>query len=379
MGRSPPNGKPFAGVAGLWRKFHRDEVVARKAGFRAYYENVHVQAMQINRRRFIKASAGAALSAGLFAGCRTDRPTAPPHSHPIPVILATDIGDDIDDTWALGFLLKCPELSLKLAATEFGKAHYRARLLGKFLQQTGHANVPIAVGPDVEPRGGGPLADWVRDYDLSAYPGRVHADGVGAMIDVIMNSPQPVTLICIGPMANVAAALQREPRIARRARFVGMDGSVRLGYGGAKKPCAEWNVKADPAAAQKGLSAGWDITITPLDTCGLVSLDGARYQRILRARDPVPATIVENYRLWSRAKGNEAAAERHSSTLFDPVAVYLAFSRRFCRMERPGIRVTNDGFTVIDDQARRMNVATAWNDLDGFRDLLTERLCGSAG
>ena len=329
--------------------------------------------MKMNRRKFIKTSAGAALSAGVFAGCRA---AAPPAPRPIPVILATDIGDDIDDTWALGFLLKCPELSLKLVATEFGKAPYRAKLLGKFLQATGHADIPIAVGPDVEPRGDGPQAEWVRDYDLSSYPGHVHADGVGAMIDVIMGSPEPVTLISIGPMSNVAAALEREPRIAQRAQFVGMQGSVRLGYDGVKTPSAEWNVKANPAAARKGLSAGWDITITPLDTCGLVTLDGARYQRILRSRDPVAAVIVENYRLWSKDRGTEAGAEQHSSTLFDPVAVYLAFSRRYCRMERLGIRVTDDGLTVVDAQAKRMNVATEWKDLDGFRDLLAGRLRG---
>jgi hypothetical protein len=67
---------------------------------------------------------------------------------PIPVILATDIGDDIDDTWALGFLLKCPELDLKLVATEYGKAQYRAKLLAKFLQTTGHAQIPVAIGPE---------------------------------------------------------------------------------------------------------------------------------------------------------------------------------------------------------------------------------------
>ncbi len=328
----------------------------------------------MNRRKFIQASAGAALSAGVFAGCRSATIPAP---HPIPVILATDIGDDIDDTWALGLLLKCPELDLKLVATEYGKAPYRAKLLGKFLEKTGRADVPIALGPDVEPRGVGGLAAWVRDYNLNSYPGRVHTDGVGAMIDTIMTSPQPVTLICIGPMPNVAAALAREPRIAKRARFVGMDGSVRVGYGGSRTPEAEWNVKANPAASQKVLSAPWDITITPLDTCGLVTLDGARYQRMLQARDPVPATIVENYRIWSKAGGNAAQAEHHSSTLYDPVAVYLSFNQQFCKMDRLGIRVTNAGFTVIDDHAKQMNVATEWNDLDGFRDLLVNRLCGS--
>jgi inosine-uridine nucleoside N-ribohydrolase len=331
--------------------------------------------MHMNRRKFIKASTGAALSAGVFAGCRS---TVAPAPQPIPVILATDIGDDIDDTWALGFLLKSPELSLKLVATDYGKAPYRAKLLGKFLEKTGHANIPIAVGPDVEPRGEGPQAEWVKDYDLNSYPGGVRTDGVGAIVDVIMQSPQPVTLICIAPMPNVAAALEREPRIARRARFVGMDGSVRLGYDGAKTPCAEWNVKANAAAAKKGLSADWDITITPLDTCGLVKLDGARYQRMLHSSDPVAATVVENYRIWSKAGKNEAAAEQHSSVLFDTVAVYLAFARQFCKMERLGLRVTNEGLTVSDDQAKQMDVATEWNDLEGYRDLLVNRLCGVA-
>ena len=68
-----------------------------------------------------------------------------------------------------------------------------------------------------------------------------------------MNSPEPVTLICIGPMPNIAEALKREPRIAEKARFVGMHGSVRVGYGGKKTPDAEWNVKADPKACQAGL------------------------------------------------------------------------------------------------------------------------------
>jgi inosine-uridine nucleoside N-ribohydrolase len=329
----------------------------------------------MNRRKFLQTTAGAALSSSVFAACRSTLTSAP---HPIPVILATDIGDDIDDTWALGLLLNSPELDLKLVATEYGKAPYRAKLLGKFLEQTGHANVPIAIGPDVEPRGEGGQAAWVGDYNLNSYPGRVHTDGVGAIVEVIMSSPEPLTLICIGPMPNVAAALAREPRIARRARFVGMDGSVRLGYGGSKKPEAEWNVKAAPTAAQQGLSAPWDITITPLDSCGLVTLDGARYQRMLQARDPVPATIVENYRIWSKAGGNAAQAEQHSSVLYDPVAVYLSFNQQFCKMERLGIRVTDAGFTVIDDQAKPMNVATEWKDLDGFRDLLVNRLCGSA-
>lgn len=294
----------------------------------------------------------------------------------IPVILATDIGDDIDDTWALGFLLKCPELDLKLVATEYGKAQYRGKLLAKFLQTLGHAHVPVAVGPDVEPRGEGGQAAWIKDYDLSAYPGRVYSDGVEALIDTIMHSKERVTLICIGPTPNVAAALTREPRIAKHARFVGMDGSVRIGYGGSPKIAAEWNVKAAPKAAQQVLSAPWDITITPLDTCGLVTLEGERYARLLKSRHPVVTAILDNYRLWSRSQNQPEVAEHRSSVLFDTVAVYLAFTHDLCRMERLGIRVTDDGFTLVDKHAKRMNVATGWNTLDAYRDFLVNRLVG---
>lgn len=176
-------------------------------------------------------------------------------------------------------------------------------------------------------------------------------------------------------MPNVAAALAREPRIAKRARFVGMHGSVRLGYEGSKTPAAEWNVKAAPQACQKVFAAPWDLTITPLDTCGLVKLDGDRYRRIRDSKDPIASAVIENYRLWNKSNGGQAAAaENHSSTLFDTVAVYLAFSHDLCKMERLGLRVTGDGLTVLDDHAKPLNVATAWQNLDGFRDFLADRL-----
>lgn len=327
----------------------------------------------ITRRSFLKSSAlFSVILAGAPCGVWGQPPGKP--GKRLPVILATDIGDDIDDTWALGFLLKCPELELKLVLTDYGKAQYRARLLAKFLEVTGHSQVPVAIGPDAEPRGEGDQAAWVKDYYISSYPGKVYADGVQALVDTIMGSKEKITLICIGPMPNVAAALAREPRIAKRARIVGMDGSVRKGYGGSPQTCAEWNVKAAPKAAQQVFEAPWDITITPLDTCGLVTLSGERYASLLKSKDPIVSTIIENYRLWCRAHNNSTEAERASSVLFDTVAVYLAFTTRLCRMERLGIRVSDDGFTRIDTHAKRVNVATEWNTLDGYRDFLVSRL-----
>jgi inosine-uridine nucleoside N-ribohydrolase len=302
----------------------------------------------------------------------------PPKRAAIPVILDTDIGDDIDDTWALALLLKSPELDLKLAVGDYGEAQYRAKLLAKMLERAVRTNVAVGLGLDIAPRGDGRQAAWVRDYDLNSYPGRLLTNGVQAIIDTIMNSPQPVTLICIGPVPNIAEALKREPRIAQHARFVGMQGSVRMGYGKGKPPEAEWNVKCDPKALQQVFAAPWDVTITPLDTCSLVTLTGDKYRRVLEATDRNVADLIANYRIWLTNQPTLAAdmADKHSTTLFDPVAVYLAIGPDQCVMEKLGLRVTDDGFTVIDPQARPVNVATNWKNLGAFEDFLVERLTG---
>ena len=256
----------------------------------------------------------------------------------IPVILDTDIGGDIDDTWALALLLKSPELDLKLVVTDTGNTTYRAAVTAKFLEIAGRTDVPVGIGLH-QGDDTGPQAPWVADYDLASYGGKVFEDGVGALIDTIMASPEPVTLICIGPVPNIAAALQREPAIAERARFVGMHGSITLGYGGSAEISAEYNVKADVAACRAVFEAPWDVTITPLDTCGLVHLKGENYQAVRVCDDPVVRALIENYRIWAQHVTwlNGIDPDTVTSTLFDTVAVYLAFSEELLEMEDPGV------------------------------------------
>ncbi len=319
------------------------------------------------------------LSAALVAGVAIPASAAEPKPAkpaPIPVILDTDIGDDIDDTWALGLLLRSPELDLKLVVGDRGAAQYRARLLAKLLERAGRSDVPVGVGLDVEPHEEGRQSEWVKGYDLKKYPGTIHTNGVQALIDAIMNSERPVTLICIGPVPNIAEALKREPRIAKKARFVGMYGSVRVGYGGDKKPAAEWNVKCNPKACQAVFTAPWNMAITPLDTCGVVTLTGEKYRRVRDSQDRIAADIIANYRVWAAAdpKAPKDMADTRSSTLFDAVAIYLAIRHDLCVMEKLRLRVNDDGFTVIDPRAKEINVATSWKDLGGFEDWMVERL-----
>jgi inosine-uridine nucleoside N-ribohydrolase len=331
----------------------------------------------LSRRAFVGVSMALALTAK--AGTTTmneDRR---------PVILDTDIGDDIDDTWALLMLLRMPELDLKLAVGDFGKPLYRARLLAKLLQLTGRSDVPVGVGlglADAAVDEPGQQSSWLGDYQLDEYPGEIRQDGVQAIIDTIKASPEPMTLLCLGPVPNIAEALRRDPSIATNAHFIGMYGSIYTGYVGDETPAAEYNVRVDPASLQAAFAAPWECTITPLDTCGLVVLDGENYRRLYESDDPWLLTLMENYRAW--LPGAPFIAPNHdmrkiSTTLFDSVAVHLAAKSDLVEIERLPIRVTDDGYTIVDpENGRPVNCATAWKDLEAFELRLVNTLLGTA-
>jgi len=317
-----------------------------------------------------------ALAVALAAGATWAADGDPPaRKARVRVILDTDIGDDIDDTWALAMLLKSPELDLKLVVGDLGKTLYRARLIARILQVAGRTDVAVGLGVGSRDGDGGQAA-WVKDYDLKSYPGKVHEDGVGAIIDTITKSPEPVTLIAIGPTPNLKAALERQPEIARKARFVGMHGSVRKGYGGKPTIEAEYNVKVDAKACRACLEAPWDVTITPLDTCGLVHLAGEKYAAVRDCKDPLTAALVANYRAWAAAGKQGDKAARESTTLYDTVAVYLAIQQDLAKMEKLAVRVADDGKTLLDPAAKVLNVATEWKDLPAYEDFLVKRVTG---
>ena len=166
-------------------------------------------------------------------------------------------------------------------------------------------------------------------------------------------------------------ALEQEPRIAEKVRFVGMYGSLRKGDNGSEQVSAEYNVKTYPEDCRKVFTAAWDMTITPLDTCGLVKLRGDKYVKVRDSQKIITRALMENYRIWAEDK---AVTERESSILYDTVAVYLAFSEELLVMEKLGVRVTDDGYTLIDDKAKIINCATGWKDISAFEDFLVERL-----
>jgi inosine-uridine nucleoside N-ribohydrolase len=197
------------------------------------------------------------------------------------------------------------------------------------------------------------------------------------MLDVILASPEPVTIIAIAAATTVARALELEPRIAGRCRFVGMHGSIHLGYDGQPGAAPEANVRADVASLRKVFAAPWlDKRITPLDTCGLVRLDGARYQEVYRSPIPALKALMENYKIWAKEVTWMVAADvsTRSSVLFDTVAVYLAYGSEWLEMESLRLRISDDGLTLPDPQGAEVLAALRWRDLEAFCDHLLERL-----
>ncbi|HEX8522507.1 MAG TPA: nucleoside hydrolase [Tepidisphaeraceae bacterium] len=302
-------------------------------------------------------------------GCADVQPSTQSQDLRIPVILDTDIGDDIDDTWALLMLLKSPQFDVKLITTTNGQQDYRARLIAKILTAAGRTDIPIGLGAG-ESRQEQKQLPWVQDFPLSQYTGKVHGEGAAAMVDTIKSSKEPLTVIAIGPVQTVAAALERDPAIAPMAHYIGMQGSVA-------NPVAEFNVKSSVASAQKVFSANWkSATITPLDTCGQpdVSIAGERFQSLKDSNDPLVKILLENYAIWS--KQQDPMKLTKSTTLYDTVAICLADpeGRRRLNLQNLKLRVTDEGVTKVDDSGAPITAAMSWNDLGGFRDHIISTL-----
>jgi len=307
----------------------------------------------------------ATLGLGLF--------DATAQGSPIPVILDTDIGDDIDDTWALAMLLGMPELDLKLIVTDYGNTPERTRLVAKILQRLGRTDIPIGTGIKT---GDESLAQqrWVGDFDLAAYPGKVHTDGVAALIDAIHAQPDVITLITIGPVPNIKEALRRDPRIATKARIVCTGGRIYKGFEDGGRPAADWNVRADAPAWQAMVAAPWTITTAPLDASEELVLRGESYAAVAESQHPLARLVIENYNLWAHRSGHPRDA---SSILYDTAAVYLAQSEEYARIETRQLIVNDQGHTLISPQGKNVRCQLGWNDRRAFDALLVKTLTAS--
>jgi inosine-uridine nucleoside N-ribohydrolase len=260
-------------------------------------------------------------------------------SPPLPktlIFLDTDIGTDIDDAFALALIINSPELDLQGVTTVSGDTQARARLAAKMLWEAGGAwrRVPVAAG---EPGKPSPIEQtrWAAGFTSSQLRPEKASDFLRAEIE---RRPGEITLVTIGPLTNVAALLRQSPAVARKIRRLAMmGGSIARGYDPGSGPAAEYNIAADPAAAQAVFTSGIPILMVPLDVTAILQLDPARRDRVFTHLSPLTNALTLLYHLWGHP----------TPTLFDPMAVAMLIDPRLCETQTLAIEVDTRGFTRV--------------------------------
>jgi purine nucleosidase len=211
---------------------------------------------------------------------------SPASANPQKIILDTDPG--IDDAMAILYAIAHPALDLVGLTTTFGNVSVRqATQNALLLAQLAGCDVPVACGASApmvrDPR---PYPAFVHgnnglgDQNLAA-PCRAPIEQRAAefIVDTVLGNPGDVTLVAIGPLTNLAAALSLQPNIARDVKqVVIMGGAVHVA--GNVSPVAEANIFCDPDAARIVFDTEWPITLASLDVTNHLLMDRALFQRI---------------------------------------------------------------------------------------------------
>jgi inosine-uridine nucleoside N-ribohydrolase len=197
----------------------------------------------------------------------------------IPVVIDTDMSRD--DMMAILYLLAHPNVEvLAISVTGTGIVHCEpgvANALG-LVTLSGQANIPVTCGRETPLTGDNAFPDgWRQEADqafgLDLPPGEkaVPVSARELLAETIAETGEPVTIAALGPLTNIAGAIQETPgiisgidRLYIMGGAVDVPGNVADGTG-INNIIAEWNIYADPHAANIVFSAGMPITLVPLD------------------------------------------------------------------------------------------------------------------
>jgi inosine-uridine nucleoside N-ribohydrolase len=285
------------------------------------------------------------------------------------VIIDTDIGDDIDDAFALALALRSPELKILGVTTTFGNTELRARLVDRYLAAVGRSDIPVFAGPTTKTNNVMTQAAYAKRG-----PERKFGDGAEFILHQAREHPGEITLIGIGPLSTVHAAIERDPATFRKLkRVVIMGGSVYRGYGldgqGKPRPAEpEWNILNDPAGARALLASGVPVFMMPLDSTQ-VPLEAGNREAIFAHGSPLTDQLTLLYHEWMGGTPNHSL----TPTLFDPVAVTYTFRPDLCPAKPIHIEVDQKGLTTAGPGAPNAEVCLQ-SDEKGFLDLLLKRL-----
>ncbi len=248
---------------------------------------------------------------------------------PTPVFLDCDTG--VDDTVALAYLLASPEVELVGVGTVSGNidAEQAARNTLDLIALAGVDGIPVAIGAHdhlTHPYSGGVAHihghNGVGDIVLpraAAEPDPRSAAQL--LIDLSHTYPGTLHLLTIGPLTNIALALQIDPTLPERIAGVTTMGGAGNAPGNAS-PVAEANIFNDPEAAAALLAADWDVTLVPLDVTMEHTLEEADRLRLLADPRPFVRAVGEILDLYFDFY--LPTYGRRASSVHDPLAAVIA-------------------------------------------------------
>jgi len=256
---------------------------------------------------------------------------------PEKIIIDTDIGDDVDDAFAVALALRSPEVQIVGITTSFGDTETRAKLVDRMLGEAGRTDIPVAAGAATHANN----SFTQRRYAEGGRFARAsHPDAANFILEQIRKNPGEITLVAIGPLVNVGGLIDKDAETFRKLkRVVIMGGSVEQGYGdlyaAPTPPQPEWNIKNDIWSAQKLFASGVPIYMMPLDSTQL-KLDEVKRAFLFRQGTPVTDALTLLYHEWGQ----------ETPTLFDPMTIAFVVDEKLCPVEAMRIRVDDKGMTV---------------------------------
>lgn len=247
----------------------------------------------------------------VLTGCGTPNITPDPDvieiQPPKPVILDVDMAHE--DMFSALFLLSHPNVDLRaITIAGTGEAHCEPgvqNVLG-LIAASGKEDIPVACGREAPLAGDHEFpAEWRQAAD-DAYDVTLPTGGIASslsasdlIIDIIRNSEEPITVVAVGPLTNIAEALQNEPEITVNIKEIYiMGGAVEVegnvGNSGVEiqNKYAEWNIYIDPMAANIVFNSGIPIILVPLDATRDVPVTRNFYQALDEHRDTPSANLV---------------------------------------------------------------------------------------
>jgi purine nucleosidase len=288
------------------------------------------------------------------------------------VVIDTDIGDDIDDAFAIALALSSHRVQVLGIATAWGNTGLRARLAERLLTETGHPGMPVTAGPETSSSSTFTQERWAKQF-----PDRHWPDAVSFILNQIRNNPNQVTLICIAPLSNVGALIDRDPSTFRKLkRVVMMGGSINRGYGDLgllpnHGPSPEYNILMDIPAAKELFASGVPIYMMPLDSTQL-KLDEVLRAQLFSQATPATNALLELYEQWTNSTQNP------TPTLYDAMAVADVLEPSLCPATPMHIVVDDKGYTRSESGKPNANVCLN-SDSDRFFHFFFHTLLSESG